>query len=315
METPTNHQPVRPRPELLPPWIGSGEDELRSAAVSRLEVSSLFATDSYAVNRYRCGDTAADARKEKALGAHLLVFPHEGSFRIRCRAGTATVGPAEVALFERDMPYHTDHPCGCTDRGASICLSEDAAQALVEEWETPGRSPGGLFPRVGVPMSRRAVRARDRLMRGLRDGAVGDGLEFEETVGELLSLLRPRGMPSMPHHRASRDVAIAVADAIAQRFRESIKLGDLAASFDLSVYRLCRMFKHATGTTIGAYRARLRVHTAWGRLLDDPKQDLSDLALEMGFSSHSRFTEVFRRHLGFPPSAMRPPPSRTARTG
>jgi AraC family transcriptional regulator len=39
--------------------------------------------------------------------------------------------------------------------------------------------------------------------------------------------------------------------------------------------------------------------------LEDGERDLSRLALDLGYSSHSHFTAAFRRSFGTPPSAAR----------
>ena len=59
----------------------------------------------------------------------------------------------------------------------------------------------------------------------------------------------------------------------------------------------------ATGSSIHQYRIQLRVHTALLRLREDI--DLCSLGLELGFATHSHFTETFRRAFGRPPSAVR----------
>jgi AraC-like DNA-binding protein len=67
---------------------------------------------------------------------------------------------------------------------------------------------------------------------------------------------------------------------------------------------LCREFRRITGQTMTSYRHALRVQLALERLRESPS-DLTDLALELGYSSHSHFTQVFRRHIGITPSEVR----------
>jgi AraC family transcriptional regulator len=69
-------------------------------------------------------------------------------------------------------------------------------------------------------------------------------------------------------------------------------------------WRLCRAFRRFTGQTLTSYRHALRVQVAIERLRDR-RTDLTDLALELGYSSHSHFTNVFRRHVGITPSEVR----------
>ena len=52
------------------------------------------------------------------------------------------------------------------------------------------------------------------------------------------------------------------------------------------------------------YRSRLRLRTALERI-HEGASDLTRLALELGYSSHSHITEAFRRAFGLVPSACR----------
>jgi AraC family transcriptional regulator len=56
--------------------------------------------------------------------------------------------------------------------------------------------------------------------------------------------------------------------------------------------------------TLHLYRNQLRLRTALESLAHR-HTDLSDLALALGFSSHSHFTETFRRAFAPTPSSVR----------
>jgi AraC-like DNA-binding protein len=56
--------------------------------------------------------------------------------------------------------------------------------------------------------------------------------------------------------------------------------------------------------TITAFRHSLRVRLALDRLRDR-SADLTTVALDLGYASHSHFTSVFRRHVGMTPSQYR----------
>lgn len=64
------------------------------------------------------------------------------------------------------------------------------------------------------------------------------------------------------------------------------------------------MFKRATGLSPSQYFIRLRMSRARHLLLET---DLSiiDIGLDVGYSSPSHFSQVFRREVGVTPSAYR----------
>lgn len=92
--------------------------------------------------------------------------------------------------------------------------------------------------------------------------------------------------------------------AIASDPSRRIPLRELSRAVNCSPFRLSRVFRRATGQTLTSYRHALRVLAALERLRD-ADIDLTELALELGYSSHSHFTRIFRRHLGVTPSQVR----------
>ena len=97
-----------------------------------------------------------------------------------------------------------------------------------------------------------------------------------------------------------------VARVLNQRFCERLSLSDVGEEVGLSVFHLCRLFKRRMGTTIHRYLTRLRLRTAL-EMLGTPGVDLTRVALALGFSSHSHFTDCFRREYGITPSRFRDP--------
>jgi AraC-like DNA-binding protein len=92
---------------------------------------------------------------------------------------------------------------------------------------------------------------------------------------------------------------------LAARLGERLALGEVAGKLGVSPYYLCRAFRAHTGTTLHGYRNELRLRAALEHLLERC-DDLTRLALDLGFSSHSHFTAAFRRKFGTTPSRFRP---------
>jgi AraC-like DNA-binding protein len=59
---------------------------------------------------------------------------------------------------------------------------------------------------------------------------------------------------------------------------------------------------------IHRYLTQMRLRAGMEQLLDGV-DDITRLALELGFSSHSHFTESFRREFGCTPSELRRKPA------
>jgi AraC family transcriptional regulator len=71
-----------------------------------------------------------------------------------------------------------------------------------------------------------------------------------------------------------------------------------------SPYHLACVFRRESGLSIRQYRQRLRLREGLLRVAEG-EQNLSALALALGFSSHSHFTDSFRNAFGVAPSACR----------
>lgn len=102
-------------------------------------------------------------------------------------------------------------------------------------------------------------------------------------------------------HRAAVD---ATKTLLSTRLGATLSLDDVARAVHCSRFHLARLFRRHTGLSIHDYRLRLRLAEALERL-SDGGSDLTELALELGYSSHSHFSASFRREFGAAPSQFR----------
>lgn len=85
-------------------------------------------------------------------------------------------------------------------------------------------------------------------------------------------------------------------------YAHSISLDDVASSVGLSERHLTRSFRQEMGTTLVSYLNRYRVKQAKTHLEAGDK-NITEVAMEVGFSDSSYFARVFRREVGVSPSA------------
>ncbi len=91
---------------------------------------------------------------------------------------------------------------------------------------------------------------------------------------------------------------------LATAFGENASLDDLGRAVHASPFHLARLFRREAGLTIHQYRHRLRLRAALARIADG-ESNLSDLAFQLGFSSHSHLTDAFRLSFGMSPTTCR----------
>jgi len=78
----------------------------------------------------------------------------------------------------------------------------------------------------------------------------------------------------------------------------------LARHLGYSPWYFGRLFRRLEGQTISMYRERKRLARAVRHLRRAPDTELTYLALDLGYSSHSHFSSAFRRAFGVPPSVF-----------
>lgn len=88
------------------------------------------------------------------------------------------------------------------------------------------------------------------------------------------------------------------------RLSEDISLDDLAAEAQLSPFHFARMFKRSLGVPPRIYLTRLRVEKAC-ELLKQSKLSITEIALEVGYSSNQVLARVFLKHMRLSPSDYR----------
>jgi AraC-like DNA-binding protein len=110
--------------------------------------------------------------------------------------------------------------------------------------------------------------------------------------------------PRRDSGRALRRYAEDARELLHQRFREPLRLEDVARALYVSTYHLCRVFKEETGMSIHQYLNQLRLRQALKELAHGDIA-LAELANDLGFCCQSHFTRAFRKEFGVPPGEAR----------
>ncbi len=110
------------------------------------------------------------------------------------------------------------------------------------------------------------------------------------------------GRPRTRHRPSTRTVALAKEFLHAHRC-ERLPLDRIAAAVGVSPVYLTQEFTRSEGVPLYQYQLYLRLIRALHQLRDC--DDITQLALDLGFSSHSHFSATFRRTFGISPSDHR----------
>jgi len=214
--------------------------------------------------------------------------------------------PTPRLLIPRNGWLHceTDHHRGVFDAVRPLWLMPDMPYRIRQPC-TGQRSVLAVFsevpPQTADRLTTSSLLALAHLGAVIESGKA-DTLQVEET---LLAAVQPPTSETSPsrHQRARRAVLLAQ-EFIASHPSGSHSLSDVAAACHVSPFHLARLFRSSTGLSLHAYRTRLRMALALD-LLRQPHSSLSEIALDLGYSSHSHFSAVFHRHFACAPSEVR----------
>jgi AraC-like DNA-binding protein len=256
---------------------------------------------------------------EECSSRHLLVLPRRGAFVLHADGARAVVDTNQVTFFNAGHPHRVSHLDTAGDDCTALAFSDDvldeAAGAAGVVADMRERRP---FPALTAPIGP-GVALKSQIF--FADLNLGDksALTTEERATDLLrhafaAVRQPeRGIGATANPSRARRTAVAAQEWVAARPFENWTLGELARDVDSSPYHLLRLFRAETGSTIHQYRMQLRLAAAVRAILEGC-DDLTALALDLGFSSHSHFTDAFRRRFGVAPSSLRARRTRGQRT-
>lgn len=264
---------------------------------------TLFESDAIRIGSFVAhpvSDACGDVERQSM---NVVVLPFAGVFVKHDAPGRHVVGtPSHAVFIPADTPYRIGFPGAIGDR-ALVLRFDDALVADAVDCRRGGEALGSHALLSADAMMRSVV-----LRRRLIDPAA-DRFEVETLGLELLSLclrvLRGQTSPLRPaaHLRRARAVE-RVKEAVAVAPADAWSVARLAVIAKLSPFHLCRVFHELAGTSIYEYVVRERLAQAVNAVLDSG-DNITAIALEAGFASHSHFTARFRRFFGCTPSALR----------
>lgn len=132
-----------------------------------------------------------------------------------------------------------------------------------------------------------------------------------DVVGEVLRLLRLRqqALGALAQRKQSTvdDLLPRLLQArqlVEARFLDDLKVAEVATAVTLSAFHFARLFKAAFGESLYQFIKRLRLDEARHRLLADDVS-VTELSLQVGYSSLSSFIHAFRQRFGHSPAQYR----------
>src|SRR5262249_32122258 len=102
-------------------------------------------------------------------------------------------------------------------------------------------------------------------------------------------------------HRRRLQIIEGAKALLAREYWTDLSLVDLSRQLHCSATHLSRIFHATTGYTLCDHRQELRLRKGVF-LPEEAGGEIGDIAVQVGFASHSHFTSAFHRRFGVKPS-------------
>jgi AraC family transcriptional regulator len=274
--------------------------------MSEFAVQSLLETPTLRVRDVYCNGSSQELSDEERATETQLVFPYRGVYVRRLGRDEAVAEANQALFFNAAESYRVRHPVSGGDASLTLIISESELRELAPSALL--RDGAALaFRRQRLRIDPRAQALVALLRHSLRQN-IAEPLEAES----LALTLAQRAMGLRTTHAAGasagrRRLADRVKLLLSTDLSRRWTLAEIAAEVGGSPVYLTQVFKQVEGLPLYRYQLRLRLARALDLLAQ--YDDLTELGLDLGFSSHSHFSAAFREAYGRSPSEFR----RTAR--
>ncbi|PYJ77151.1 MAG: AraC family transcriptional regulator [Verrucomicrobia bacterium] len=287
--------------------------------MSHLHSHVCYCGSLVSITDVRCRPSTGRPSGEEQTTAHEVVFPRAGVFVKHVGNQQAVADSNHVLFFNANEPYRVSHPMPGGDDCTSFTFQTETLIEVLGAYEPMARDqPGKPFGLTHGLIGPKIIIQQQELRRRLGDAWI-DALEIEESALNLLYAVlrdayRLRTIPPRQHRsdtlQLRQEWVERVKLLMAKRPGANLSLTEIARAVHCSPFHLARVFQAEVGPSIHQYHLRLRLALALERLLDRPAS-LTELALDLGFASHSHFTATFQRFFGISPSGFRRATSRS----
>lgn len=262
----------------------------------------LLASPVVDVRHVDCRGTCRHRSAEECASHTHFVFPYRGVYLRHIGGDLAVADANHVLFFNGQQGYQVSHPVAGGDSSLVLSLDGEMLREL---------APNELLCDDGdlrFKLQNLRIDARAQALVMLLKHSLANG-SIEELEAEGLSLtlvsraIGPRTAREARASRARRRLVDRVKVLLASDLSRRWTLAQIAREIRGSPVYLTQVFAQVEGLPLYRYHLRLRLARALDLIAE--REDLSGLAQDLGFSSHSHFSAAFRQHYGVTPAQFR----------
>jgi AraC family transcriptional regulator len=270
--------------------------------MSEFDVIRLLSTETATLRNVHCTGTCRHRTQEESTSTTHLVFPYRGIYMRHVGKDQSVADANHVLFFNESEGYQVSHPVVGGDSSLSLTLSNPILRELAPRTILSDRAATGFrLQHRGIDSRAQALVAL--LRHGLESRTI-EPLEAETLILTLISRsLGPRTSHECRATHGSRRLTDRVKVLLAGDLSRRWTLAEIAEEIRGSPVYLTQVFQQVEGIPLYRYHLRLRLARALDLIAR--YDDLSALAVDLGFSSHSHFSAAFRQAYGRSPSAFK----------
>lgn len=243
----------------------------------------------------RCAQSGKHAGPTGFIELPHFVLPLAGSYVWHTGQDDIFADANRVLCFAGREEYSVSHP---VSGDVSICLMP-SSMAISRILGTDQRN--ALSASRSWPTTFELQLLARQLVHRVFDAT--PDLEIDENMLLVLELLISGSKLSRREVRVNQRAIRLAKEYVHENPHDKIALSEVAQRVGLNPVYLSQMFAKAEGVPLYRYARSLRLSAALNQLASS--KDITSLALDQGFSSHSHFTAVFSKSFHQTPSTVR----------
>jgi AraC family transcriptional regulator len=243
-------------------------------------------------------------KADEELGAGTrIAFPYRGVYVHSVGKKDYIAEPNQMMVINDGEPYRVSHPVAGGDATLTVGVDpETLLEVVPREYRSPRERPA--LNRSSLRIDARTQVLAAQLRHRLSRGSISP-LEAETLLLQLIQYALSDNTSHAPELRSGRPAKMAdeVKLLLSADPWRRWTLAEIAETISVTPVYLTDAFRRIEGIPLYRYHLRLRLALALTVLPD--YDDLTTLAIELGFHSHSHFTSSFKKAFGHTPSEFK----------
>lgn len=231
----------------------------------------------------------------------LLIYTVSGEGQFRVTHDVQTCCAGDVTILAPGVPHH--YATSPNQQWELLWVHFVPMPEWLEWLRLPRTTEHLIY--LTIQDSQTRVRIQEAFLRLIQDSSRG-GISYRQlalfALAEILILIHAEHLKM--NEPPSDERVARILQYLSDNLHQSHQLSDLANMFNLSVSRMCHLFKDQVGDSIIAVLLKMRLHKA-AKLLEYTGRHIHEISSDVGFESPYYFSRTFSAHYGCSPSDYR----------